>query len=144
MQRRPLRFYLLPRVIRSLLQPRTTVAFPFGPLDLNDAYRGRVIVDIDACRACGLCARDCPTGGLTVERFNGGGVRLVLREDLCANCGQCEESCPRGAIRLAAAFVPATDDREALYSEWLRAGEDATDEEPADRGLACRRRGDGF
>lgn len=129
MTRRPSRLYLLPRVLRGLLQPRTTIAFPHGPLELHGAYRGRVAVDIAACRGCGLCARDCPTGGLTVERLNGGGLRLAVREDVCANCGQCEESCPWGAIRLEAAFVPAEADRGALDSEWLRPGDDGQEDD---------------
>lgn len=124
MPRRPSRVYLLPRVMRGILQPRTTIAISHGPLDLDDAYRGRVVVDIAACRGCGLCAQDCPTGSLTAERLNGGGVRVTLREDVCANCGQCEKSCPRGAIRLVPSFVPAARDRAALDSAWVRVGSD--------------------
>ena len=69
-------------------------------------------------------AQDCPTGSLTAERLNGGGVRVTLREDVCANCGQCEKSCPRGAIRLVPSFVPAARDRAALDSAWVRVGSD--------------------
>ena len=119
---RPSRSYLVPHVLRRLLRQRETIAYPAGPLDLPDAYRGRVTVDIARCSGCGSCARDCPCGGLEVERLEGGGVHIVIHYDRCANCGLCEASCRTGAVYMDNAFVEANADRDALNAEWTREG----------------------
>ncbi|MFH1085949.1 MAG: 4Fe-4S binding protein, partial [Chloroflexota bacterium] len=78
---RPSHSYLLPHILRRLLRSRETIAFPAGPVELPESYRGQVVVDISRCSGCGLCARACPTGGLLVERLEGGGVRVRIAHD---------------------------------------------------------------
>ena len=113
---------LIPQVLRSLGGGRSTILYPFGPLEIPASFRGRVVVDIERCVGCGLCARDCPTGCLEVERQPGGGVRVALRYDSCATCGQCEAGCRHDAIHLEAAFYEGAFSREALRVEWRREG----------------------
>jgi hydrogenase-4 component H len=112
--------YLIPHLWRSLWRKPITVSFPFGPLQLSPSYRGRVALDVAACRACGLCARDCPASALVVERQGRRGVRITHYYDRCANCGQCELSCPTQAIRLQPDFTPGGTSRDSLHVVWSR------------------------
>ncbi len=48
----------------------------------------------DACKKCGLCARNCPVHCIPGDRASG----YVIDTDRCIRCGTCFEKCPFGAI----------------------------------------------
>ncbi|HNT77506.1 MAG TPA: 4Fe-4S binding protein [Anaerolineae bacterium] len=106
--------YLLPQVWRVLRAGPLTVQFPFAPPELQEGYRGQVVVDAARCRGCSLCVRDCPAFALELEREGREEYRLIYHPDRCAYCGQCELSCQFGAIRLSNTFTRATADRDTL------------------------------
>ena len=108
------RIPLLPQLIRTFFSRPETVEYPFGPADIPDGFRGRVVVNEENCRGCRLCERDCPTGALELIRENKKEYKLVYRPDRCAYCGQCELSCNFDAIYLVSNYVKATQDRESL------------------------------
>lgn len=112
--------YLLPRVWRTLWRKPDTV--DLGSPQVPSCYRGRVVIDAEKCRGCGLCVRDCPAFGLKLEREGKTKFRLVYYPDRCAYCSQCETSCHHGAIRLVDEFVPATTDRETLVEVLVEKG----------------------
>lgn len=114
---------LFPHVWRTLWGKAVTIPFPFGPLSLPPSYRGRLMMDIAACKGCGVCARDCPAKALIVERRGRRGVRVVHYYDRCTACGQCELSCRHKAIRLEPAFVQGEPNRDALCTEWCKEDE---------------------
>jgi len=84
--------YLLPQLWRTLLTRPITVRYPFGPLELPAYFRGRVVIDIELCRGCGLCVRDCPAFALELERESDTLSPLVLSHALSKAC---PELCPR-------------------------------------------------
>jgi formate hydrogenlyase subunit 6/NADH:ubiquinone oxidoreductase subunit I len=103
--------YMLPELWRALLKRPITVRYPFGPMEFPPHFRGRVIVDEDACRGCGLCVRDCPASALELKREDKDTFHLIYHPDRCAYCGQCEVSCRFGAIKLTNEHVQAAPQR---------------------------------
>lgn len=72
----------------------TTAGLPFAA----------VAVDVEACSACGLCARFCPTGalGFRTDRSEFG---LSFRAATCIDCGLCARACPEKAIGFGSALA---------------------------------------
>ncbi len=120
--------YLLPQLWRTLFTRPITVRYPLGPLELPPYFRGRVVIDIDLCRGCGLCVRDCPAFALELERESDtlgpskgrDQFRLIHYHDRCAYCGQCQDVCRYEAIWLTSEYVPAAADRDALREEFSK------------------------
>lgn len=55
---------------------------------------GTVAYDETLCVFCGLCAKACPMGAITLSR-----EERTLRTDhrRCVRCGKCVEACPKKA-----------------------------------------------
>lgn len=86
---------------------------------LNTRLWAHVIMDENRCNGCGMCARFCPTGALTVrdddraetqiswiskrnaEKTGLPGAALAHAPSLCLQCRTCEQLCPRHAIELS-------------------------------------------
>lgn len=51
-----------------------------------------------SCIACGLCARTCPTGAITLDADG----RPVIDLEMCERDGDCLSVCPTGAVRAGA------------------------------------------
>jgi len=128
--------YLLPQLWRALFKRPITVRYPFEPMELPPYFRGRVVIDADACRGCGACTRDCPTSALELQREDKENFHLFYSPDQCAYCGQCEVSCRFGAIKLTNEHVPATSQRVPLEVLVKPESEDG------DRGAGMRIRND--
>ncbi|MDF1514361.1 MAG: 4Fe-4S binding protein [Anaerolineae bacterium] len=108
------RIPLLTQLLRTLITAPVTVGFPFGPANIPEGFRGRVIINEENCVGCSMCVRDCPTAALELKRTSKKEYQLIYRPDRCAYCGQCELSCKFDAIHLDADYLKATPDRESL------------------------------
>ncbi len=108
------RFSLLSAIIQAWFDKPETVGYPFLPLVLPEGFRGAIVIDPDKCTGCGLCVRDCPAGGLRLEKKSRDEFKLMHHPASCAYCGQCERSCLRGAISHSNALVAATTDAREL------------------------------
>lgn len=63
---------------------------PAGACQALIRYR----IDQDACRTCGLCAKNCPVNCIHGDRK----TEFVIDEEACVRCGTCYEKCPFDAI----------------------------------------------
>ena len=100
-QERQRLFRQLKRLGTPVVEPLPAATVPFA----------EILIDGDACSACRLCARFCPTGALhfatDAERF-----ALYVKPALCLDCGLCAAACPENAIRFGTAIAP-----EALIAD---------------------------
>ena len=96
-------------IIDALVSRPDTVGYPFVELELPETFRGAIEIDADKCTGCGLCVRDCPAGGLRLEKKSRDEFKLIHYPARCAYCSQCQSSCVRGAIRHSNRLVDATD-----------------------------------
>jgi len=54
----------------------------------------RYEIDAEACKACGICLKNCPVDAITGEKK----VPHVINQDKCTLCGTCWDTCPFSAI----------------------------------------------
>ena len=52
------------------------------------------VIDKSICVACGVCAKTCPKGAISIYR----GCFAQVDENKCVGCGLCAKACPAGCI----------------------------------------------
>jgi len=55
----------------------------------------RYEIDAEACKACGICLKNCPAEAITGEKK----VPHVINQEKCTLCGACWEKCPFTAVK---------------------------------------------
>jgi len=93
------------------LLPRSVFHFVF-----EQASTVYASIDEEACRRCGECARNCPSGA--IERSPDGHGYHVERSR-CISCYCCDEVCPYDAIRMVGTPLRRALDRAASAARSL-------------------------
>jgi ferredoxin len=78
-----------------------------------------VELDEQACSLCEVCARECPTGALRLER-SAETLGLIFAPGLCNGCPQgdsCQEICPEKAIVVRQTAQPHVDEEPRVLLE---------------------------
>lgn len=88
--------------------------------DVSLAGMGFATVSVsDACTACGVCARACPTGALEFQRETDGRYCLAFFPKACIGCEICTHVCAPGAITMdhqpSFGYVFSTDESRTLH-----------------------------
>ena len=93
-------------VLRHVTKKACTILYPFEKhqVFMPKGFRGKQKFDIEKCTGCTLCARDCPSGAITMvecsKEVTKAGKRPIFDLGLCLFCGQCEESCKFDAVKM--------------------------------------------
>jgi MinD superfamily P-loop ATPase len=77
-----------------------------GPADPTASLAGLGFANLtvtEACTACRVCARACPTGALTFEQTDSTHYSLAYDPRLCTGCQVCAHVCAPGAIEIESA-----------------------------------------
>ena len=64
--------------------------------------KGDIIIDIEKCKGCELCAAACPQESLELSRkINSKGYHYIVKiVDNCTGCTNCALVCPDGVIKV--------------------------------------------
>lgn len=64
--------------------------------------KGDIIIDIEKCKGCELCAEACPQETLGLSRkLNSKGYHYIVKvQDNCTGCVNCALVCPEGIIKV--------------------------------------------
>lgn len=63
---------------------------------MANRIKKKAYVDENYCVACGMCAKVCPTGAISVFK----GIVAKVNIDTCVGCGICAKSCPASVISI--------------------------------------------
>ena len=67
--------------------------YPVVPREWEERTRGSVGITVEDCIGCGICAKQCEAGAITVENN-----LAHIDYEKCVGCGKCAEKCPRKII----------------------------------------------
>jgi NADH-quinone oxidoreductase subunit I len=129
-----------------------TLQYPTQRWEMPERSRGIVVLLSDKetgrlnCNACMLCARNCPSGAITVDFEKDEKNKRVLKEfvvdyNVCCFCGLCEDSCNFAAIKLAPKYEFSTLNRDDLVwhkDKLQEMGRDVPYEKPVRKKPAAR------
>jgi len=84
-------------VVKNLLKKPATRNYPFEVRQGFPMYRGELVMDVDKCIFCGMCARKCPSQCITVDKKSG---TWTCDPHACVYCGYCRDACPTKCLSM--------------------------------------------
>lgn len=94
--------------LKSLFSKPATKLYPLEKPRFFEQTKGRVHIEVDECRYCGLCANVCPTSALEVDRK---ALTWSIDRFRCIQCRSCIEACHEGALSMLNHYTDPSDEK---------------------------------
>lgn len=82
---------LLAEALRRVFSKPSTRQYPKERHDLPESFRGRVDWNKETCIFCMMCAINCPTNAITINKER---KTWSINIGKCIVCGRCHDVCP--------------------------------------------------
>lgn len=92
-----------------------TTAYPVGPANVSESFRGRPHFDFDHWHDARPAAAACPTGAISVSDRPASRT-VCVDYGLCVFCGLCAEAGCERAVRITQEFDLAVENRQELIA----------------------------
>jgi len=103
--------------MNHLFKKPATIAYPYGKLELEKNYRGRIEYHAESCIGCKLCERDCPASAIKIVNVGTKEEKvfeLHLDYGHCIFCAQCVDSCRKGCLTFSQNIELAGLDKDQM------------------------------
>lgn len=94
-------FGMLKTVLGNFFSRPATRLYPFEKREPYPGARGKLVIDEENCILCSICAKQCPSNCIVVNREEGYWELDAFR---CVICGVCVEKCPKKCLSLEAQY----------------------------------------
>ncbi len=94
-----------------------TIKYPYGKLEIDKNYRGKIVYNPENCLGCNICSRDCPAGAIKITNVGTKENKVFechLNLAHCIFCAQCVDSCPKKCLSFSPNIELADFSRDAL------------------------------
>lgn len=98
-------FKMAKTLMSSLFQKQATIQYPLAPKVSDPLVRGHVAITIEDCIFCGMCARKCPTGAITVTKAE---KEWAIERFQCVQCSCCADVCPKKCLYMDSGLTAAS------------------------------------
>lgn len=95
-------------VLKNLIHKPVTENYPQAEREYPERTRGKVSIDISQCVFCTLCAKQCPTGAITVDRA---AQTWTIDPFGCIQCRYCVDHCPRKCLSMEQHYTSPSEEK---------------------------------
>jgi formate hydrogenlyase subunit 6/NADH:ubiquinone oxidoreductase subunit I len=91
-------FHLAGMSLRNFFRKPATKMYPVVAPAYTSRTKGQVVIDIETCILCGICAKKCPSLAIRVDKP---ARTWSIDPFACIQCNSCVRDCPKDSLRMA-------------------------------------------
>lgn len=100
--------------MRSLFKKPETIMYPVETRPAPEDLKGHIENRIEDCTLCGVCAKRCPSGCISVDKA--AGTWSIDGFD-CIQCRVCTRECPQNCLTMEQGYTKPARIKEATVIE---------------------------